>query len=368
MALKFPETPVQNPGQIGDTSASTKNKSLPVVSIKKVAEISGVSIATVSRCINDPGKVKEKTRLKVQEAIIKTGYSPNTLAQNFRRGKTNMIMVVLPSVGDPFFTNVMKGIRTVAKANGYTIMINETQFNTMNADEIGAMMVSRQADGLILLASMSPFGTEILSERSHRALPIVIGCETISNELAAFPSVHIDNVAAAREATDYLISQGHKRVAFVSGPDTSLLTKDREFGYRASMKAAHLQIENGWIEDGGMTIAGAVKATRKLLNHPHRPTAIFCANDEMAIGCIHEIKQEGLRVPDDISVMGFDDTRYAEMTDPPLTTIFQPAEEIGERTFYRLLKAIEGNEENEGEPEIIPHKLIVRKSVGRSAV
>lgn len=336
------------------------------VSIKEVARIAGVSIATVSRCINEPKRVKEKTRLKVQEAILQTGYAPNTLAQSFRRGKTNMIMVVLPSVGDPFFTEVMRGIRTVAKAKGYTIMINETQFNTMTADEIGAMMVSKQADGIILLASMSPFGNEILSARSNQALPIVIGCETISPDLAEFPSVHIDNVAAAEEATNYLISLGHKRVAFMSGEDTSLLTKDREFGYRAAMKDAGLPVQEEWVVSGSLTIDGARHATRELMNLSDRPTAIFCANDEMAIGTLHGVKAARLSVPEDISVMGFDDTRYAEVTDPPLTTISQPAEEIGERTFYRLCKMIDGETVEDAEPEIVPHKLIVRRSVART--
>ena len=329
--------------------------------------MAGVSIATVSRCINNPEKVTEKTRLKVQKAILETGYSPNTLAQSFRRGRTNLVMVVLPSIGDPFFTDVMRGIRTASKAKGYSVVIEETQFNTMTADEIGAMLVSKQTDGIILLASMSPFGTEILSAKSRRRLPIVIGCETISPELAEFPSVHIDNVAAAKEATNYLISQGHRRIAMIYGQASSLLTKDREYGYRAAMKQARLTIEEGWVVEGELSIEGAIRATRKLLNHQHRPTAIFCANDEMAIGCLHAVKSAGLRVPDDISVMGFDDIRYAEVADPPLTTIGQPAEEIGERVMYRLCREIEDGRNGETTPEIVPHELIVRQSVAGPA-
>lgn len=337
------------------------------VSIKEVARMAGVSIATVSRCVNNPEKVTEKTRLKVQKAILETGYSPNTLAQSFRRGRTNLVMVVLPSIGDPFFTDVMRGIRTAAKAKGYSVVIEETQFNTMTADEIGAMLVSKQTDGIILLASMSPFGTEILSAKSRRRLPIVIGCETISPELAEFPSVHIDNVAAAKEATNYLISQGHRHIAMIHGQASSLLTKDREYGYRAAMKQARLTIEEGWVVEGELSIEGAIRATRKLLNHQHRPTAIFCANDEMAIGCLHAVKSAGLRVPDDISVMGFDDIRYAEVADPPLTTIGQPAEEIGERVMYRLCREIEDGRNGETTPEIVPHELIVRQSVAGPA-
>ncbi len=335
-----------------------------------MAELAGVSIATVSRCMNSPDKVSEKTRIKVQHAILETGYTPNTLAQSFRRGRTNIVMVVLPSIGDPFFTLVMRGIRNAADARGFSIIINETQFNTITADEIAAMVVSRQTDGIILLASMSPFGTEVLSEQSHRTLPIVVGCETVAPELSKFPSVHIDNVAAAKEATGYLISQGHERIALVCGSATSLLTKDREFGFRAAMREAQLKIELGWVVNGDLSVEGAIRATRSLLNHRHRPSAIFCTTDEMAIGCLHAIKSAGLSVPTDISVMGFDDTRYAAVMDPPLSTISQPAVEIGERVMYRLCREIDqgrGAGNSEKKPELVPHRLIIRESIAPPA-
>lgn len=332
------------------------------VSIKDVASIAGVSIATVSRCINEPDRVRLKTREKVQQAIRQTGYSPNTLAQSFRRGKTQMIMVVLPSVGDPFFTDVMQGIREVATGQGYSLLINETQFNTLTADEIGAMVVSRQADGIILLASLSPFGTRVLSAESQRALPTVIGCETIAPELSRYPGIHIDNVAAAREATEHLLQLGHERIAFIYGEHKTLLTMDREAGYREAMTDAGKIIDSGWVVEGQLTIEGAIAATEKLLEHPSRPTAIFCANDEMALGCLHAVKSAGLNVPHDLSVVGFDNTRYAAITDPPLTTVHQPALEIGERVMQKLLHEIEHGRGEDAEPEIMPHRLVVRAS------
>ena len=332
------------------------------VSIRDVARVAGVSIATVSRVVNSPDKVAQETRLKVQEAILETGYSPNTLAQSFRRGRTNLIMVVLPSIGDPFFSGVMRGIQNAARDKGYSVIIEETQLNTLTADEVGAMLVSNQTDGIILLASVSPFGTNLLSAKSRRRLPVVIGCETVSLELENFPSVHIDNVAAATEATDYLVSLGHERIAMISGQKSSLLTRDRESGFRAAMKRANLQIREGWIVEGNMSLFGARIATRQLLNHEFPPTAIFCANDEMAIGCLHEIKAAGLTVPGDISIVGFDDMRYAEVTDPPLTTIRQPAEAIGERAMQRLCRQIENVNGDNALPEIVPHQLVVRES------
>jgi LacI family repressor for deo operon, udp, cdd, tsx, nupC, and nupG len=232
----------------------------------------------------------------------------------------------------------------------------------MTADEIGAMLVSKQTDGMILLASTSPFGTEILSASSRRRLPIVIGCETVSPELTGLPSVHIDNVAAAMEATQHLAAMGHRRIAMIRGQASSLLTKDRELGYRQAMQEAGLEIEDGWIVEGDMTLAGALRATGQLLGHDRRPTAVFCANDEMAIGALHAIKAVGLGVPRDISLVGFDDIRYAAVMDPPLTTVAQPAEEIGVRVMYRLCREID-DEPGETAPEIVPHRLVLRQSV-----
>lgn len=330
-------------------------------SIKDVAKIAGVSIATVSRYMADPDSIREKNRKEVEKAIATTGYAPNSLAQNFRRGKTSLIMVVLPNVGDPFFTGVMKGISQVAEEEGYSLLIRETEMNTLSWDQYSQMVLSKQADGIILLASVCPFTPATEVPKGHKQAPIVLSCENVTPELGQFPAVRIDNVSAAREATNYLINQGHKKIAFISGIEGSTLTADRETGYRKAMKIAGLAVKRGWVTDGALCLDGARKATRKLLNHTHPPTAIFCANDEMAMGSIHEIKSAGLRVPEDVSVMGFDDIRYAEVIDPPLTTVAQPAEEIGERTMQRLCRAIDGRDIGV-EPEIVPHELVVRRS------
>ena len=181
-----------------------------MVSIKDVAKLAGVSIATVSRTINNKDRVNKETRERVHRAIEKTGFSPNALAQNFRRGRTNFILVVVPSIGDPFFAGIVKGIQSIAQQKGYNVLFSETR---MNSAEFTNMLVSRQADGMILLATVPPSGVELLSRERHRALPIVIACEAIQPEMKHLPSVHIDNVAAAKEATRYLIipgSQAHR--------------------------------------------------------------------------------------------------------------------------------------------------------------
>src|SRR5262249_7146280 len=152
---------------------------------------------------------------------------------------------------------------------------------------------------------------------------------------------------------------------FISGTKASLLTKDREAGYRAAMKAAKLPVQDGWVLEGKLTIEGAIKATRGLLHHSTRPTAILCANDDMAIGALHEIRSAGLSVPEDISVIGFNDIRYSQAVNPPLTTVRQPAEEIGEKAMYKICHAIEDGVTLSAEPELVPHELVIRRSVAR---
>lgn len=331
------------------------------MSIKDVAKIAGVSISTVSRCLNSPENVKEKTLAAVQSAIEQTGYAPNALARNFRRGKTGLVMVVLQSVGLPFWEGVMRGINGVAREEGYSILIRETASSLPELDDYLKMVMSKEADGIIILASPSPFSNANAYSTQDRRTPIVLGCENVTDELAHIPSVRVDNRKAADEATRYLLQLGHERIGFIAGSRGSLLTRDRERGYWDAMKRSPRGQQREWVVNGDQTIEGARRATRKLLSLAERPTAIFCANDEMAMACIYEIKRSGLSVPEDVSVLGFDDIRYAAIMDPPLTTVVQPTEEIGERTMRRLLNAIEGRDIGEA-PEIVEHRLIVRES------
>ncbi len=331
-------------------------------SIKEVAKRAGVSTATVSRFFNTPEQLRESTQEKVKQAIEQTGYSVNALARNFRRGKTNLIIVVLPALGVPYFASVMRGIESVAKAKGYSIMIKDTQFNTVPFNQVSDMFFSRQADGIILLGSISPY-QDVVSRNGHTNSlpPLVVSCENASPDLAGLPSVRIDGIKAAFDATNYLISLGHRKIAFISGSLSQAVSGEREAGYSKAMKQAKLAIHEDLITDGHLTIEDGRRITRRLLNQPSRPTALLCANDEMALGAMHEIKLAGLSVPGDISVIGFDDIRYAEISDPPLTTIAQPGEEIGEKSMYKLCNIIDG-QAIDNKTDVVEHQLIIRSS------
>lgn len=338
-------------------------------SIKDVAEMARVSIATVSRYVNSPDSVRAPTAKRVREAIKKTGYETNSLARNFRMGKTQQIMVVLPSIGIPFYGPIVEGVRKIADSVGYHILVMETAYNSVEFDDFSRLVMSKQTDGIILLSTLSPFKEpNINSKRPHP--PIVLGLESISAELSHFPCVCIDNVAAARDATQYLIDLGHRDIGFLYGnigfknslptPEPEL-TRARAEGFHNAMCGRGIPVNEEWIIKAPMSVDGGRQAAKQLLIRNSRPTAIFCANDEMALGAIFEIKKACLRVPEDVSVMGFDNMLYGEISDPPLSTIEQPADKIGEYSMQRLLKLIVGETDGDN-MEIVPHRLIKRQS------
>jgi len=318
-------------------------------SINEVALVAGVSIATVSRYINTPHQVAKPTQLKVESAIRTTGYTPNTLAQKLRRGRSHHILIAVPTVGDPFFSAVMRGVRKAARRRGYTVFIRETRQEALTMREMNAVLDSKQADGIVLLNNMT----------------YVAGKPDLSIDPLRRPAtIHIDNVAASAEMTNFLIGHGHRRVAMVySGRKPSFV--DRKRGFLAAMQQAGLEVADGMVIDSENSLEGGRAAARSLLRQDALPTAIFCGSDELAIGCMHEIHAAGHRVPTDISVAGFDDTRYAAVSNPPLTTIRQPAEDMGVRIVEALCHALEADGPVTLANQVIPHRLVVRESVGR---
>ncbi|MCL6708449.1 LacI family transcriptional regulator [Pseudomonas sp. R2.Fl] len=332
-----------------------------LASLKDVAIAAGVSTGTVSRYLNDPSVLRVKTQEKVKLAIEALGYSPNLVARNLRRGRTGQVLVIVWAIGDPFYGDVVRGIIMVAKNLGISILVREAQVTGMTPTDLSDMVFSRQADGIILLGGPSPYDISPDFQNNTSHPPIVIAGESPTAELARFPCVQIDNSAAGREVTQYLIALGHKHIGFIRGEPWTTLMDDREKAFRDTMKVAGLPTPLQFFADGKLLISESRRATRQLLNARPRVTAIVCANDEMAIGAIAEIKASGLSVPDDVSVVGFDDIRYAEVMDPPLTTMAQPAEELGEKAMYRLMRAIDDPESENG-IDFINHRLIIRGS------
>lgn len=336
--------------------------------IKDVARVARVSVATVSRALATPGTVKPATREKVEAAIKRTGYRPNALASRLRRQKSDSIVVVVPSIHNPFFSNVIRGIENLAHLSGYKVLLGESQSNQDRLDSYAGMLARKEADGLILLGALLPSLLKDPVRNTAKPHPIVSACEYF--EQIQLPNVRIDNVAAAEMATDHLIRLGHARIAKITGPMHNPLSRDRMSGFQRSMERAKLPIDTQLIVNGDFSAPSGYAAMKLLLGKPDRPTAVFCANDEMAIGACRAIKETRIRIPRDISIIGFDDIRFSGYCDPPLTTIHQPQAAIGEMAMQLMIEMLQNPLDAIAEPPrtiVLPHSLIVRASTGRAA-
>lgn len=326
-----------------------------MTNIRKVAELAGVSVATVSRALKSPDIVSPTTREKVLKAVDQAGYKPNLMAVQFRSQRTYNLVVLVPTIANTFFARVISGIQEAAQERGYGVLLCNTLGNEAMEIQYASLVSTRQADGVIQLRAFNPF-----SEKAFPAgavLPMINACEVLDD--APCPTVKLDNRAAAREATEHLISLGHRRIGMIKGPRRSPLTRDRQQGYQDALIAAGIPLDESLLCPGDFTPLSGYQAAETLIALAERPSAIFCESDEMAIGAISRIKEAGLQIPKDISVTGFDDIAFASYSDPPLTTIAQPAEAFGREAVAMLIEVLEGRQVDN---LVLPYTLVSRKS------
>ena len=303
--------------------------------IADVAQLAGVSVATVSRTLARPEVVIEETRLRVLAAVRDTGYMPNVSARNLRARKTMVVLVAVPDIANPFFAEVLQGIDDTLSVAGYGLIIANLAGSPDKEARYVDLVCAGQADGVLLLCGHVMRSPDRDLRDAH--VPLVAACEYIPRE--NFPQVTIDNVGTAREAVEHLIELGHTSIAYLSGPKSNILEQQRLEGYLQALREAGIAIDAGLILPGDFTFRAGVEAGRALLARQPvaRPTALFAANDEMAIGLIKTVHAAGLQIPDDLSVVGFDGIAYADYCEPTLTTIVQPRRDLGATAAAELI-------------------------------
>ena len=333
-----------------------------MTNIRDIANKAGVSIATVSRTLSHPDIVREKTRAKVEAAIAELGYSPNAWAKQLRRMQSETVIVIVPDISNPFYAGIVQGIENVAHDEDFKILLGETQGEQERLDHYAGMVATRLADGIILMGPLMPTVVEkALKAGETSPIPLVVACDRFEGR--ALHHVGIDNVRAAKDAVDHLVSLGRKRIATIAGPRPLSLSKDRTEGYRQSLTAAGLPFDEGLVVEGDFTVGSGAEAMEKLLALPDRPDAVFCANDEMAFGAQQAIRRAGLKMPEDIAIIGFDDIRFAEFAEPPLSSIRQPTVEIGSTAMRIMLDLLFDRPAAEDQSsQICGHRLVVRES------
>jgi LacI family repressor for deo operon, udp, cdd, tsx, nupC, and nupG len=334
-----------------------QKKELTMATMKDVAEMAGVSTATVSRALMNPEKVSAPTRQKVEQAVLAVGYSPHALARNIKRNESRTILVIVPDICDPFFADVIQGIERTAAENGYLVLIGDCAQQNQQEKTFINLIITKQIDGMLLLGSNLPFDA---SKEEQRNLPPMVMANEFAPELE-LPTVHIDNLTAAFEAVNYLQQLGHQRIACVAGPEKMPLCQYRLQGYIQALRRNNVAVDSQYITRGDFTYDAGAQALTTLMALPSPPTAIFCHSDVMAIGVLSQAKKMGLRIPQDLSIIGFDDIKLCQYCDPPLTTVAQPRLQIGQQAMLLLLEQLQGHSVQSGS-RLLESELIIRGS------
>ena len=324
--------------------------------IADIAKAAGVSVATVSRVINQNGPVAPETAQRVRDVIAHYDYQPNAWGRSLRRQESRMLLIFVPNISNPFYSRIVSGIEDTARHNGYKTMLCITGLKEKRTDDFMNLLRSGQADGAIMLdVSRDNRQLEEIASR----YPVVQCCEYI--EQAQISRVSIDNYEAAKQMVRYLVSIGHRKIAFLGADNQFISSANRLRGYQDAMQEAGLPLCPDYIAYAASdyNFPSGLQAATRLLQLPQRPTAIFCVADILAIGAVHAAQNQGVAVPDQLTVTGFDDVEYATMFWPKLTTLAQPGGLLGRTACEMLLRRIAGSS-----PETIylQHKIVLRDS------
>ncbi|WP_230980150.1 LacI family DNA-binding transcriptional regulator [Oryzicola mucosus] len=332
--------------------------------ISDVARVAGVSTATVSRVLSNPSMVSAKTRDHVLAAVTETGYRINLAARNLRRRQSGGIVVLVPHLSNPFFSQILSGIARVASEAGLNVLVADTREPEGADRQIADYLFNNRADGLIVLDGNLPESMFQPPHNDRDMPPVIFACEWVEGHDE--PAVTIDNRHGAALAVEHLIALGHRRIGHIMGPRDNILTRQRADGVRDALSAAGLEADQRWFLDGDFTLASGIAAAPHWLALDERPTAVFCSSDAMACGFMSELNRHGVQVPGDVSVVGFDDIEIAAHFIPALTTIRQPRGAIGEVAAGMLLDLMRGPDKDgkpaEGGSRTLPIELIVRNS------
>jgi LacI family transcriptional regulator len=308
--------------------------------MRDVAERAGVSVSTVSHVINNTRAVSEKSRKRVLEAMEELGYKPNALARSLRRRKTNTLGMIVPDSANPFFAEIARAIEDASFAKNYSVILCNSEGDLEKQQAYTNVLIENRVAGILFVAA--GVSTELVNDLRQRRVPLVV----IDREV---PGVEVDTVMTNHAeggclATRHLIELGHRRIACITGDSEVSPSAERVTGYRQALEERGLPFDESLVIKGNFQYESGYEATCQLLSLEPPPTAIFACNDLMAVGCISAARECGLRVPDNVSVVGFDDVRLASFTNPPLTTVAQSKVEIGALATKMLLERLQNLE------------------------
>jgi len=327
------------------------------VNIRDIAQRANVSISTVSRVLNNGTPVTEAKRKAVLQAIAELDYQPNVAAQALAGGQTRTVGVITQDISNPFYDAILRGVRQGFEGSGYSPIFADGRWQAAKEQKAILMLLARRVDALIILGGCS--SEESLQQFEHQIPLIIIGRNLPALGNKCLP---LDDFEGAYKATQYLIELGHQRIAHITGILAHQDAVERRTGYEQALADAGLELDPELIIEGDFLEQSGVLAVEMLFTRARPFSAIFAANDQMAYGVLLGLYRRGIRVPDDVSIIGFDDQRTSAYTTPPLTTIRQPAVEIGETAAQTILHLLQ--DKTFAIPEF-PAELIIRESASR---
>lgn len=327
--------------------------------IKDVARLAGCSIKTVSRVINDEPYVTDETRLKVQKAIKLLDYAPNISARRLVQQRSYVICILLHSAG--FYQSaVLSKVLEIGYEQNYDILIqNYYPSHAKSKKKLTSLIHERRIDGLVTTppCDVDEFISELLTTSSIPLVQI-----TPFNRSGNIPFVIGDDYQGAMMVTDRLIELGHERICFLSGPRNHRTSIDRQYGYRAAMESHQIKMDDSWILESEFNFDGGYTATKIAMSRSVKPTAIFAGSDEAGLGALYALQELGIKVPEQVSVCGFDDAAHSKHTWPGLTTVHHPIDQIVEKATYLLLDILDGKQP-ESVQVVVPSRLVIRGSI-----
>jgi DNA-binding LacI/PurR family transcriptional regulator len=325
--------------------------------IHAVARLAHVSIATVSRTINHIPTVNPKLTKRVWEAIRELNYFPNTQARALVSGRSRMLGLIVSEITNPFFPELIQGFEDVAVENGYEILIGSTNYEADRMQRCIRRMVERNAEGVAVMT----FGIEqpLLDQLADRNVPLVF--VDLAPNRPGMSVLKVDYHNGIRQGVQHLAALGHRRIAFVSGPQRLHSAQSRLAAFKKALGECGIPVDETLMIEGDHTMEGGMASAQKLMATKDLPTAIMCSNDMLAIGVLHQLSRSGLRVPDDVSIIGFDDIHMAAMMIPPLTSIQMSRTDIASAAVSALRGHLEGSPKREYR---IDTRLVVRESTG----
>ena len=338
--------------------ANAENKASERMDIRTIARAAHVSIATVSRTINNVPTVNPEIAKRVWEVIDELDYFPNTQARALVSGRSKLFGLIVSEITNPFFPELIQGFEDIAVAHGYEILVSSTNYDPKRMSHCIRRMLERKVEGVAVMT----FGIEepLLDQLAKRKVPLVF--IDIGPTRPGISLLKVDYHHGILQGVQHLTALGHRDIAFISGPLTLRSAQSRRAAFSDSLNECGLVLNPAWIVEGDHTMEGGIASMERLLAG-NRPTAVMCSNDMTAIGVLHKLYRAGLRVPDDLSVIGFDDIHISEVTIPPLTTVQMSRFELARAAVTALRTHVEQPQDSKREYSI-QTDLIVRESTG----